>query len=136
MTKSKVIGLLILLLIVCSSVALAETDCLYYFYGKGCDSCDTASLNLQQLQDKYPDLTVKSFEVYYDKENLDALNQYFQAYGISEEQRGVPAVFSATSYFVGEKPIKELLETHIQKNNNSVCPATTENKVLGVTGKS
>ncbi|MEK6938614.1 MAG: hypothetical protein AABX04_06220 [Nanoarchaeota archaeon] len=136
MTKSKVIGLLILLLIVCSSVALAETDCLYYFYGKGCDSCDTASLNLQQLQDKYPDLTVKSFEVYYDKDNLDALNQYFQAYGISEEQRGVPAVFSATSYFVGEKPIKELLETHIQKNNNSVCPATTENKVLGVTGKS
>lgn len=129
-----VIGILALLLILSSSLALAENDCLYYFYGKGCDSCDLSSNQIKELQVKYPELSVKRIEVYYSKDNLDLLNQYFQAYGIPESQRGLPAVFSATSYFIGEKPIRELLETHINQNDNSVCPTIAENKVLGIVG--
>lgn len=131
-----VIGTFILLLILFSSLALAESDCLYYFYGKGCNDCDLSSNYIKGLQDKYPEVSVKRIEVYYSKENLAELNQYFDAYGIPESQRGLPALFSATSYFIGQKPMGELLETHINQNDNTVCPLPTENKVMGVVGKS
>lgn len=134
MVKSKVIGLIALLLILLSSLALAENDCLYYFYGEGCNDCALSNAKINELQTKYPDLNVKQFEVYFDRDNLATLNSYFEAYGIPESQRGVPVIFSANSYFVGEKPIRELLDTHTKENDNTICPTLTENKVLGVVG--
>jgi len=134
MEKSKVIGLFALLLILFSSLALAENDCLYYFYGEGCNDCVLSTAKIQELQSKYPDLNIKQFEVYFDRGNLASLNAYFDAYGIPSEQRGLPVVFTSTSYFIGEKPIRELLDAHILQNNNSACPTTVENKVIGVVG--
>jgi hypothetical protein len=135
MTKSKVIGLGVLLVILLSSLALAENDCLYYFYGEGCNDCNFATAKISELQTKYPGLEIKSFEVYFNRENLASLNSYFAAYNIPADQRGVPVVFSATSYFVGQKAITELLDAHIAENDNSACPTTAGSKVIGVVGK-
>jgi len=135
MTKSKVIGLSLLLLILFGSLALAESDCLYYFYGEGCNDCNVANAKIAELQTKYPSLNVQQFEIYFNRENAASLNEYFKAYGIAAEQQGVPVIFSATSYFVGQKAITELLDTHIAENDNSACPTTAGSKVVGVVGK-
>ncbi len=112
-------------------------DCLYYFYGKDCgmNECEQTNAYINQLQDDFPELQLRKIEIYYNTENYQEFLAYMGAYQIPENSRGVPTVITANSYFVGEKPIRELLENHLKENNNSACPTPTTKAVVGVIGQ-
>ena len=127
---------ILLFVLISSTIVLAESDCLYYFYGEeSCPSCERSSVFLDNLQQKYPDLNVENKEVYFSFANFQLLEDYFVAYGLEEEKRGVPAVFLHGSYFVGENAITEMLENRIQHNKVELCPQM-EDEAVGVVGES
>jgi thiol-disulfide isomerase/thioredoxin len=64
---------------------------LYFFWGKGCPHCAQEEIFLEHLKKKYPQLEVKSYEVWYDKENGRLFTQLAGAYGTRPE--GVPTTF-------------------------------------------
>lgn len=137
MATKKLAILSVLLLIFISSFAIAEEyDCLYFFYGKDCPPCLEADNHLQQLQVKYPKLTIKKFEVYYDRENERVMNKYFDGYKISAQSRAVPALFMPGSYFVGYTSIKNSVEGRILANEDKSCPQLSGGTAFGVLGES
>jgi thiol-disulfide isomerase/thioredoxin len=64
---------------------------LYFFWGKGCPHCAQEEIFLKQLEKKYPQLEVKSYEVWYNRENANLFSQMAEAYGARPE--GVPTTF-------------------------------------------
>ncbi len=63
----------------------------YFFWGDGCPHCAKEKPFLEDLEQKYPELEVKMFEVYYSQDNQELFKEVAQAYGI--QARGVPATF-------------------------------------------
>ena len=70
---------------------------LYYFYGESCPHCADAKPFLEKLEDKYPELTIQSFETWQNKENADLFISMSAACGTSVV--GVP------TFFIGHKSI-------------------------------
>ncbi len=70
---------------------------LYFFYGDGCLHCSKAEPFLEELKDKYPTLTVKSFETWYNKDNAELFVAMSAACGTKVV--GVP------TFFIGHKPV-------------------------------
>lgn len=72
-----------------------------YFYQPGCDECDRAEHDLKYIQDKYPQLQIRRFDV---KEEA-ALNQYLcnQAQVPAEKHLTAPALFIGKGYLIGEQ---------------------------------
>ncbi|MBI4980218.1 hypothetical protein HZC30_01520 [Candidatus Woesearchaeota archaeon] len=119
-----------------SSDASLYSDCIYYFYGRNSEEAVSIEAFMDQLMEVHPELTVKKAEVYYNSEHYAEMQSFYQAYGIPETSQGVPVVFTSTGYFIGEKPIREMLENHLVENNNSACPAAESRFVAGIVGKS
>jgi hypothetical protein len=119
-----------------SSNASPYSDCIYYFYGRNSEEVVNTETFMDQLMEVHPELTVKKAEVYYNSEHYIQMLSFYEAYGIPEASQGVPVVFTSNSYFIGEKPIREMLENHLVENNNSVCPAAESKFVAGIVGKS
>jgi thiol-disulfide isomerase/thioredoxin len=63
----------------------------YFFWGKGCPHCAQEEIFLEQLKKKCPQLEVKSYEVWYNKENAKLFSQMAEAYRTRPE--GVPTTF-------------------------------------------
>ena len=112
------------------SRASAEHDkiCIYYFYGQNCPHCARTEPLINQLAEKYNQIDIKSFEVYFDNENQNLFNDFNARYGI--KQVGIPTIFIGDMALVGEKAIKEHLEENINYflENPTICP-TEYNKV-------
>lgn len=64
---------------------------LYFFWGNGCPHCSREKVFLEQLEGKYPELEIKSYEVWYNIENAGLFASMAKAYGKKVE--GVPTVF-------------------------------------------
>lgn len=128
--------MLVFFLILFSALASAvEKDCLYYFHGEGCPHCGATGIFMDNLQSKYPELSIHKFEVYYNKTNWRLMQDYFDAYEVPVKKQGVPIVFLPTSYFVGERPITEYLESAILSNKDLLCPSLKKDEMLGVIGE-
>lgn len=116
----------------------SENDCLYYFYGENCPSCPETDQFIRGLQQRYPNLQLTRYEVFYDyaqdraRTNQELLNDYFTAFGVDEENRGIPAVFLPRSYLVGEAAIRNYLEQQIVENSDMSCPSIGRRAVVGV----
>lgn len=134
MVIGKRLLVLVILLLSVLSVAAAETDCIYYFYGKDCQECETANNHVKYLETRYPELQITEYEVYFNRQNSRTLDQYFEAYNIPQKSRGVPIVFTQDSYFIGSKGIKDLLEGRILDNINVECPSLETSTAIGVVG--
>lgn len=128
-----------------SSLALAKTisispnvekDCIYYFYGEESTEGQNVDAYLFTLQQKYPNITIQTYEVYYNQQNNELLNQYFKVFGVSEESQGIPIIFIGGSYLIGEQSITSLLEGSIKNNPSSACPSLQEVQTIGVVGSS
>lgn len=129
--------LLLAILILCSSIALAvENDCVYYFYGDGCETCPEVNHFLDDLNKKHPNLTINEFEVYYNMDNLKELQRFFNAYSVPKEEQGLPVIFMTKSYFVGHESILNLLEARIKDNSDDLCPSLENVEVIGIIGQS
>lgn len=139
-TKLATVLILLVLLLFPTALALNEnelqTDCLYYFYGKECKDCDTASVALLALQTKYPSLRVEKYEVYRNFKNFEMMKAYFEAYGIEENSRSIPVVFSKGSYLIGSKAITSLVEEGVKNNDDPSCPELSAGQaVVGILGQ-
>ncbi len=80
-------------------VSAAHPTTIYFFYNSGCSHCTAEKPFLANLVTKYPELTVKSYEVWTIQENVDLFNQLAQAYGVSAN--GVPVTFIGESVVFG-----------------------------------
>jgi cytochrome c biogenesis protein CcdA/glutaredoxin-related protein len=110
------------------------TACIYYFYGIGCPLCANVKPVLEQLEVKYPQITIKRFEIYENKSNSLLFNNLLDSYNYNGT-RGIPAIFIADKSFLGDKPIIENLEKEILNRPSSTCPSPeqTQQKPLAVT---
>ncbi|MBU1029581.1 cytochrome c biogenesis protein, partial [Patescibacteria group bacterium] len=70
------------------------------FYGNGCSHCARAEAFLGQLEGEYPQLKVHLFEVYADRENIDLMVKYANAYGVSAG--AVPTIFIGDQVIIGD----------------------------------
>jgi len=146
--------LTILLIVIISSLSLAaveqdntkleiqenlledeQTDCVYYFYGEGCEDCLEVSEHLIKLNQNYPFVNVQKFEIYHNIKNQLKLDNYYKALGIPKGAQSIPAVFIGKSYFIGKNTIIELLENRVEDNVGSNCPALDSLSVVGVIGE-
>ncbi|HLD72885.1 MAG TPA: hypothetical protein VJA23_04830 [Candidatus Nanoarchaeia archaeon] len=150
MKKRFVLGLLVFLILLLivqitlaagnitakEKVAPTENDCIYYFYGDGCETCPQVGTLLEQLQNKYPQLQIQKFEVYYNSENLKSLQNYFNLYSVPKDNQGIPVIFMQNSYFLGHESILALLEERVKDNVEAGCPSLDKTEMIGLVGKS
>lgn len=74
------------------SIVLAEDKiAVYFFWGEGCPHCADEEIFLETLKIKYPQLVIKSYEVWHNKENAKFFSEMAEAYGTRPE--GVPMTF-------------------------------------------
>jgi cytochrome c biogenesis protein CcdA/thiol-disulfide isomerase/thioredoxin len=110
---------------------------IYFFWGQGCPHCAQEKPFLEELKQKYPQLEVKEFEVYFNRENQELFQKVAQAYNTQPE--GVPMTFIGKDAFIGfairngrgvtfdPKEGKEKdLEEVIQKCLQTSCPSPGE----------
>jgi glutaredoxin len=118
---------------------------LYYFYGEGCPHCADAKPFLEKLENKYPELTIQSFETWYNKENADLFVSMSTACGTKVV--GVPTFFIGHKSIVGfdnEKVRGKEIEKEVTKyieeggvdlmdslgENLTACPSKEEEKII------
>ncbi len=72
---------------------------LYLFEGQGCPHCAEEKIFLEMLKKKYPALTVREFEVWYNKKNAAFFSQVIRSAGV--QRAGVPATVIGKRLFIG-----------------------------------
>lgn len=105
---------------------------IYFFWGQGCPHCAEEKPFLEKLKQKYPQLEVKAFEVYYNKENQDLFQKVASAYNTQVE--GVPTTFIGKDFVVGfgsEETTGKEIEKLIQNCLSNSCPSPGEILKLG-----
>jgi len=121
----KVAAILIMLLttLVTIPVATAQVSdnvTLYFFWGTGCPHCAAEKPFLEQLEQKYPQLEVKEFETWYNRENAELFQKFLAVHSVPSPY-GVPTTFVGNDYTVGYgsdtttgKQIENLVKNCIQ----------------------
>lgn len=72
---------------------------IYFFWGDGCPHCEREKVFLAGLMKKYPQVEIKSYEVWYDPMSADFFAQMVKAAGI--KATGVPVTFIDKTAFTG-----------------------------------
>ncbi len=134
--KKKILFLLVSLFFLSifsqKKVLATEKIEIYFFWGQGCPHCAKEKPFLEELKQKYPQLEIKEFEVYYSQENRELFQKIAQAYNTQPE--GVPMTFIGKNFIVGfgskETTGKEI-ENLIQKCLQTSCPSPAEILAVG-----
>ena len=72
---------------------------IYFFWGDGCPHCAKAEPFLEGLAQKYPNVEVRAYEVWYDERNQALFQKMAAAYGF--EPTAVPTIFIGDRHWVG-----------------------------------
>jgi len=115
---------------------VSAEKCGYFFYGEGCSHCARVEPFLKEVIKNNPNLNITYFEVYSNRDNLPILEQYFDAYNIELNKRGVPALFISDKAFIGDTPILENLANVLLENDELACPNLEENNKSKISGPS
>jgi len=101
----------------------AQQTCIYYFYGQGCPHCERVKPVIDALVKKYPQVQLKTYEVYFNTTNQKMFEDFQQRYTVTE--KGVPTIFIGDRALIGETAIRNELEERIiwYENNPEICPA-------------
>lgn len=104
-----------------TSFALNQVDA-YLFYGEGCPHCAKEINFFNSIKNRYPDLNVIGYEVYYNQENSLLMQKVANYLGV--DAGGVPFLIIGDEYFVGfgEKSSPPEIEKIINKCLISTCP--------------
>ncbi|PIN80383.1 hypothetical protein COV13_03605 [Candidatus Woesearchaeota archaeon CG10_big_fil_rev_8_21_14_0_10_32_9] len=113
--------ILLILLLSVNSVLAEQKTCVYFFHGDGCQHCAKVEPMLDSLN---ANVELHKFEIYSNRTNLLLLNQYYDKYNISENQRGIPALFIGENYYLGDAPILNNIDQAIIENQGANCPTT------------
>jgi cytochrome c biogenesis protein CcdA len=132
----KTYKLLLVLLVFASLFATvsAEDTCAYFFYGEGCQACAVVNPYITEINQQ-EGVAIKDFEIYQNRDNLLLLNEFYDAYDVPTNSRGIPTVLINGKYLVGVKPITENLESEIAENLGSPCPSLDNGEATGITGQ-
>jgi cytochrome c biogenesis protein CcdA len=98
--------------------------CVYHFYGNGCPHCARIQPFIDEMSAKYPQIQIKSFEIYFNGSNQEMYRDFVARYEVKSD--GIPAVFISDKAFIGENIIRDNLEEEIlyTLSHESVCPET------------
>jgi len=98
---------------------LAAPVYIAYFHSPGCMECDRVAYDLSHLEQKYPNLVVRSFDI----NTCAPLNEAMsERSGVSPEERLLaPAVFVGDEYLVGNEITVDGLEEVIQRHGQVGC---------------
>ena len=105
----------------------AEKTVIYFFWGQGCPHCAAEKPFLEKMKQKYPQLAVKDFEIYYSKENQELFKKVAQAY--NTQAYGVPTTFIGKDFIIGfgtEETTGKEIENLIKNCLQSYCPSPAE----------
>ena len=122
------LGLLIMLGLSSSPVRAAapaqqmEPVAIYFFWGDGCPHCAAAKPFLAGLEEKYPGVTVRAYEVWHDETNQNLFVQMAAKYGF--EPTAVPTIFIGDRYWIGyaEEPYAREIEETAKSCLLGGCP--------------
>lgn len=82
-----------------SKIVVAATVDAYLFYGEGCPHCAKESQFLNQLVNKYPELKLHEYEIYYNTKNNQLLQKVANELGANAG--GVPFLVIGDQSYVG-----------------------------------
>ncbi len=71
----------------------------YYFWGDGCPVCAQQRVFLEWLEERYPEVRVHAFEVYFETVNRVLLQAFSDAF--DQAVVGVPVTFIADQGWIG-----------------------------------
>ena len=126
--------LFIAIIISLTFVNAQEKTCVYFFYGDGCQHCAKVEPVINGLVARSSSqIEIYKFEIYNNRSNLVLLNQLFDNYNVTEEDRGIPAIFIGSHYLIGDKAISENLDSAVANNLNASCPSL-DSCMVGVNG--
>jgi cytochrome c biogenesis protein CcdA/glutaredoxin len=100
---------------------------LWLFWGQGCPHCAAEKPFLEELAKKYPQLEIKEFEVYYNKENQQLFEKVAKAYNTSAG--GVPMTFVGKDFVLGfgtKETTGKQIEDLVKNCLSSSCPSPEE----------
>ncbi|MCA9369045.1 hypothetical protein KC721_02000 [Candidatus Woesebacteria bacterium] len=96
-----------------------DTVFLDLYYGQGCPHCKDATTFLSSIKDTYPDLEIRTYEVYYNQTNQLKMEQ--EGARLHADVRGVPFIVIGDQYVLGYHSdevtgshIVELIENELQ----------------------
>lgn len=90
---------------------------LYFFEAQGCSHCARMASYLEGLKADYPNLIVKDFEVYFNKDNQDLFQKMAAAYGA--DAGSVPTLFIDDEVIKGEA--YEKVKNAVERCSTEVC---------------
>ena len=90
---------------------------LYFFEGQGCQHCARMKSYLDGLKVDFPNLVVRDFEVYFNKDNQDLFSAMAVAY--NADTNGVPTIFIGEEVIVGEN--FEKVKNAVERCSLEVC---------------
>lgn len=123
--KRLLFGLLAITLFAAGQTAYAAIEEVNFFHGDGCPHCAIVQPFIDEMAQKYPDITFNQYEVYHDMDNALLLQEAFEKYDVPANKRGVPVLFLDGTYFIGDKPIMENLEDELIRLGESEVTAYT-----------
>ncbi len=106
---------------------------LYFFWGEGCPHCAAAKPFLAELQQRYPELIVRDFEIYNSLDNQKLFVALAAAAGT--EPSGVPTFFLGEDHWVGygsstgallEEAVAQCLATGCADAGAGIVPGAAE----------
>lgn len=90
------------------------------FWGDGCPHCAAERPFLASLQEKYPNLEVRTYEVWYVESNIPIMEKMAKAYGF--EVSGVPITFLGDKNWVGfSEGLKTEIEDLVKTCSKNAC---------------
>lgn len=72
---------------------------IYLFWGEGCPHCALAKPYFESLTEKYPNIILKEYEVYYNEADAKIFTHMIEKYGLP--QYAVPTIFIGPYYMQG-----------------------------------
>ena len=115
--------LLLLLITLAAPFAYAgDPPEIYFFYGEGCPHCAKEKIYLQTVEERFPDVRVNRFEVYYNHDNAQLFQDAAKKLGVTSG--AVPFTVIGDKTFIGfsEEISPPEMDARIQECVASTCP--------------
>jgi len=114
--------LLVLLSSACVASAAPSPFAIHFFYGQGCPHCAKEEKILREYENRYGNLRIERYEVYFNQENMDLLEKVaerLEVYSVA-----VPLLVVGNEYVVGfdENFTPDMIKTLIAKCLPGHCP--------------
>jgi len=93
----------------------------YFFWGEGCPYCEMQKPFLEELANRYPEVVIKSYEVYNNLDNRLIFFEMSAAAGF--DPQGVPTTFIGNRHWTGfSEQISHEMEAKVVSCIESPCP--------------